>query len=38
MQLCKIIQSKSYLRPPRYKIWKTFAIAQSFIERKLGLK
>lgn len=38
MQLCKIIQSKSYLRPPRYKVWKRFAAAQSLFDRKLGLK
>lgn len=38
MQLCKIIQSKNYLRPPRYRIWKRLAPFQSFVHDTLGLK
>lgn len=38
MQLCKIIQSKNYLRPPRYKLWKRLTPFQNFVHNTLGLK
>ena len=38
MQLCKIIQSKNYLRPPRYKLWKRLTPFQNFVNNTLGLK
>lgn len=38
MQLCKIIQSKDYLRPPRYQVWKRLAPFQNFVDNTLGLK
>lgn len=38
MQLCKIIQSKNYLRPPRFSTFRKFNHFQSFLHNKLKLK
>lgn len=38
MQLCKIIQSKKYLRPPRFNLWKKLSSFQNLIDNRLKLK
>lgn len=38
MQICKIIQSKKYLKPPRYNLWRRLNTFQSFVDNKLKLR
>lgn len=38
MQLCKIIQSKRYLYPPRFKVWKRLNYFQDYLNNRLKIK